>query len=125
MPKLSSEEEHLVESLIFLEMTRKVLEKDLGGLEQAPLKIKEPYVHLLESALFTLSRRLHRTKWKMKQAGITVHPHQCDETFSEYNIFFRGYVVTAKYLNTDLRDRVSQNIEQIFLNEPSRREQAR
>lgn len=123
LASLSREEEQIVESFIFLDITRKVLEKDLSRLEHAPLKIKEPYIHLIEAALERLSTHMYRTKWEMKQAGLRVQLQRMDSTFSEYSIFFRGYVVTAKYLNPHLRNQVSRKMEQLFTDDPSKQKQ--
>ncbi|UCZ51571.1 hypothetical protein LGQ02_11890 [Bacillus shivajii] len=120
MAKLTVEEEQLSESYILCELARKVLEKDLKRLEQAPLKLKDPYVHLLEHTLQQLSKDLYTTKAKMKKLGIKVQLNDHDETFSEYTIFFRGYVLTAKYLNAHLKNRVSDQIAHLFT--PSKNE---
>ncbi|WP_416150645.1 hypothetical protein ACM26V_06645 [Salipaludibacillus sp. HK11] len=114
MAKLTVEEEQLVESYILLEMARKVLERDLAHINQAPLKLKEPYIHLLEMTLHRLSRKLYVTKFTMKQLGLKIQLNAYDKTFSEYTIFFRGYILTAKYLNTHLRNQVSKQIEDLF-----------
>ncbi|WP_280771898.1 hypothetical protein [Salipaludibacillus daqingensis] len=114
MAKLTAEEEQLTESYILLEMARKVLEIDLARLDQAPLKLKDPYIRLLEVTLHRLSRQLYTTRFSMKQLGIKVQLNEYDETFSEYSIFFRGYVVTAKYLNAHLKNQVSRQIEDLF-----------
>ncbi|WP_093072269.1 hypothetical protein [Salisediminibacterium halotolerans] len=120
---LSREEEQIVESFIFLDIARKVLEKDLSRLQHAPLKIKEPYIRLIEAALEKLSTHMYRTKWEMKQADLQVQLQRMDSTFSEYSIFFRGYVVTAKYLNPHLRNQVSRMIEQLFTDTPAKPKQ--
>ncbi|WP_096188950.1 hypothetical protein [Evansella halocellulosilytica] len=120
MAKLTVEEERLSESYILSELARKVLEKDLKKLEEAPLKLKDPYFHLLEHTLHELSKELYKTKSKMKQMGIKVQLNDHDETFSEYTIFFRGYVLTAKYLNAHLKNQVSDQIARLFT--PSKNE---
>lgn len=115
MAKLTAEEERLAESYILLEMARKVLEKDLARLDDTPLKLKEPYIHLLEATLHRLSRRLYTIKLHMKKAGVKVQMNEFDSTFSEYTIFFRGYVLTAKYLNIHLKHQVSREIGNLFI----------
>ncbi|MBU9714815.1 hypothetical protein [Evansella tamaricis] len=114
MAKLTVEEENITESYILFELARKVLEKDLAKMNHAPMKLKDPYIHLLERTLHQLSKNLRTTKTKMKELGLKVQLNDHDETFSEYTIFFRGYVVTAKYLNAHLKNQVSQQIEGLF-----------
>ncbi|PIB61091.1 hypothetical protein AOA62_24455, partial [Pseudomonas sp. 2995-3] len=61
MAKLTAEEEHITESYILFELARKVLEKDLARMNQAPLKLKDPYIHLVEKTLQQLSKDLYTT----------------------------------------------------------------
>ncbi|MCR6110959.1 hypothetical protein HXA35_11495 [Bacillus sp. A301a_S52] len=114
MSKLTEAEEHLIESYILFEMARKVLEKDLERLDQAPLKLKEPYIRLLELSLHKLSLQFYKTKKDMKKIGLKVHLTHVDRTFSAYKIYSRGYVLNAKYLNAHLKNQVSRQIEGLF-----------
>ena len=114
MAKLTAEEEHITESYILFELARKVLEKDLAKISQSPLKLKDPYIRLLDQTIYQLSKELYSVKAKMKNLGLKVQLNKHDETFSEYTIFFRGYVLTAKYLNAHLKNQVSTRIVQLF-----------
>ncbi|MGJ9381608.1 hypothetical protein CR203_03890 [Salipaludibacillus neizhouensis] len=114
MARLTAEEEHITESYILLEMARKVLEKDLAHIGQAPIKLKDPYIRLLEVTLHRLSKELYTIKMSMKTHGLKIQLNNHDENFSEYIIFFHGYVLTAKYLNTHLKNKVSHQIENLF-----------
>lgn len=114
MAILTAEEEHMTESYILLEMARKVLEKDLAHMDHAPIKLKDPYIRLLEVTLYHLSKDLYKTKSKMKNLGIKIHLNTYDSSYSEYTIFIRGYVLSAKYLNTNLKSKVSHLIESMF-----------
>ncbi|MDQ0255827.1 hypothetical protein J2S74_003209 [Evansella vedderi] len=114
MAKLTVEEERLSESYILFELARKVLEKDLSKIAQSPMKLKDPYIRLLEQTLGHLSKELYSIKANMKKLGLKVQLNEHDDTFSEYTIFFRGYVLTAKYLNAHLKNQVSQQIAKLF-----------
>ncbi|SDZ59019.1 hypothetical protein SAMN05421736_11982 [Evansella caseinilytica] len=114
MAKLTVEEEHLSESYILLELARKVLEKDLAKINQSPLKLKDPYIRLLEKTLHHISKELYSIKVSMRSLGLKVQLNNHDDTFSEYTIFFRGYVLTAKYLNAHLKTLVSKQISGLF-----------
>ncbi|ADU30430.1 hypothetical protein [Evansella cellulosilytica] len=127
MAKLTEEEEQLSECYILFELARKVLEKDLMRIDQSPVKLKGPYIHLLERTLYVLSKELYDTKARMKEIGLKVQLNEHDQTFSEYTFFFRGYVLTAKYLNAHLKNQVSKLIIRFFVghseNERERRVQ--
>lgn len=114
MAKLTAEEERLSESYILFELARKVLERDLSQIDHSPMKLKDPYIHLLEQTLRNLSKELHSIKATMRKHGLKVQLNEHDETFSEYTIFYRGYVLTAKYLNAHLKNQVSQHIAKWF-----------
>ncbi|WP_026689756.1 hypothetical protein [Alteribacter aurantiacus] len=115
MAKLTVEEERLSESYILYELMRRVLEKDLVKMNQSPLKLKGPYIHLVEHTLQDLSKELFETKARMKHLNIKVELNDYDDTFSEYTIFYRGYALTAKYLNAHLKNQVAETIESWFL----------
>ncbi|MFA9559606.1 hypothetical protein ACERII_20040 [Evansella sp. AB-rgal1] len=119
MAKLTPEEESLSESYILFELARKVLEKDLTKIDQSPMKLKDPYIRLLERSLQEISKELYTTKAKMKNIGLKIQLNEHDDTFSEYTIFFRGYVLTAKYLNAHLKNQVSHRIATIFTGSPT------
>lgn len=114
MAKLTKEEERLSESYILFELARKVLERDLSQMDHSPMKLKDPYIRLLEQTLCNLSKELHTIKAAMRKLGLKVQLNEHDDTFSEYTIFYRGYVLTAKYLNAHLKNQVSQHIAQWF-----------
>lgn len=114
MAKLTAEEEHLSESYILYELARKVLERDLNRINEAPVKLKDPYIRLLHASLHHLSKQLYVTKKKMRQLGMKIQLNEQDDTFSEYTIFFRGYVLTVKYLNAHLKNQVSERIAYLF-----------
>ncbi|PYZ98157.1 hypothetical protein CR205_06055 [Alteribacter lacisalsi] len=114
MARLTVEEERLSETYILYELARKVLESDLVRIQEAPVKLKTPYIHLLEQTIRLLGKELHFTKVQMKKLGLKVEFNSKDETFSEYTIFFRGYALTAKYMNAHLKNKVADTIEAGF-----------
>ncbi|WP_078595754.1 hypothetical protein [Evansella clarkii] len=114
MAKLTAEEEYITESYILSELARKVLERDLAAISKSPMKLKDPYIRLLEQNISRLSKELFSVKAKMKEYGLKVQLNSKDDTFSEYTIFFRGYVLTAKYLNVHLKNQVSKRIVRLF-----------
>ncbi|UTR10706.1 hypothetical protein MM300_23140 [Evansella sp. LMS18] len=114
MAKLTAEEEYITESYILSELARKVLERDLAAISKSPMKLKDPYIRLLEQNISRLSKELFSVKAKMKEYGLKVQLNSKDDTFSEYTIFFRGYVLTAKYLNVHLKNQVSKQIVRLF-----------
>ncbi|TMW73348.1 hypothetical protein [Alteribacter natronophilus] len=118
MARLTVEEERLSETCILYELSRKVLENDLARMEEAPLKLKDPYIRLLERTIHMIGRELSLTKMRMKKIGLKVELNSRDDTFSEYTIFFRGYAMTAKYMNAHLKNQVAETIESCFFRHP-------
>ncbi|MBB5174493.1 hypothetical protein [Texcoconibacillus texcoconensis] len=114
MSRLSKKEEQLSETYILTELTRSVLERDLKAFQQAPVKLKQPYIALLEKTLNTISKESFKLKEQMRDLNLNVSKQQSDDTFTEYMIFCRGYVLTAKYMNTHLRNQVADYISRYF-----------
>ncbi|QKS71321.1 hypothetical protein FLK61_31940 [Paenalkalicoccus suaedae] len=112
--KLTEQEENFIETYIVLTLSRAVLERDLKLVDKSPFKIKEAYEHLLHLSLQEISKQLYQVRMHLEQQQITIQSSTRDKTFSEYTVVVRNYVVTIKYVNVQLRQRVRFYLEKLF-----------
>ncbi|WP_096198916.1 hypothetical protein [Bacillus sp. FJAT-45350] len=107
---ITKEEQNIVHQYILLLIAKKALEVDLSQLEKSPLKFKEPYMELLVSLLDKIGKELGIIKRYMNQHQLKVNKKNNDGMFSKYEYFCRGYHSTHHYLNTHLKNQVSEYI---------------
>jgi hypothetical protein len=78
-------EEELIFEHIHLDYLISTLESDLKSIESAPIKIKEPYILLVEETLKKVRSDLKAVKEKMKELDIKVFSQRrVDDMFVEY-----------------------------------------
>ncbi|ADH99392.1 hypothetical protein [Salisediminibacterium selenitireducens] len=114
MKPLNKAEELLIEHYILLTLCRQVLERDLKAFSQSSIRMKDPYVHLIEFALTALSKDLYKIKGEQQQKKMTIHRASVSDTFSEYVIHYQGYTYTMTYKNVHLKYQVQDCIEDLF-----------
>lgn len=112
---LSHHEERLFESFIILTLARKVLQNDLIIVEKSFFKLKEPYLNLIHSSIGTISKELFEIKKQLHQQNMKIEFGPNDGTFSEFYCYFRGYVKTSRFLNTNLRNKVQEKLSYFFV----------
>jgi hypothetical protein len=101
---ISEFEEELISEYIHLDFLIETLESDLKAIDQVPLKLKTPYVLLIEETLKKVRSDLKNVKAKMKEFNIKVFPQRrVDDMFVEYHYFAHGYSGTMKYWDAALR----------------------
>jgi hypothetical protein len=108
-------EEELIYEYIHLDYLISTLESDLKSIESAPIKIKEPYILLVEETLKKVRSDLKAVKEKMKELDIKVFSQRrVDEMFVEYPYFAHGYSGTMKYWDAALRFASTKRLKQYF-----------
>jgi hypothetical protein len=96
-------EEELIYEYIHLDYLISTLENDLKTFESSPIKIKEPYILLVEETLKKVRSDLKTVKDKMKNLNIKVFPkRRVDDMFVEYPYFARGYHGVQRYWDAAL-----------------------
>ncbi|AOM83056.1 hypothetical protein [Salisediminibacterium beveridgei] len=114
MKPLKQKEEILIERYILLTVSRQILERDLSAFRQAPIRLKDPYLHLIEFSITTLSKELRHIKSELQKQKMTIHRESVNDSFSEYVIYYQGYTYTMTYLNVHLKHQVQDFIEEVF-----------
>jgi hypothetical protein len=100
---ISEFEEQLISEYIHLDFLIEILESDLNTLKQVPLKIKEPYLLIIEATLKKVRTELRIVKAKMRELKIKVFSkRRLDDMFIEYQYTAHGYHGSNKYWDAAL-----------------------
>ncbi|KHF40697.1 hypothetical protein [Halalkalibacter okhensis] len=81
----------LVLSFIYLPLTRKVLENNLGKVKNVGFKFEEPYLSLIEKTINKISMDIRDLKKEMRKTGITVYDQGKVNEKCSYLVVCRGY----------------------------------
>jgi hypothetical protein len=100
---ISEFEEELISKYIHLDFLLDTLESDLKTIDQVPLKLKTPYVMMIEEMLKNVRSDLKCVKAKLKEQNIKVFPpRKVDDMFIEYQYTAHGYQGSSKYWDAAL-----------------------
>jgi hypothetical protein len=113
---ISEFEEELISEYIHLSFLIETLESDLKTIDLVPLKLKTPYVLLIEEKLKKVRSDLKTVKAKMKEFNIKIFPQRrVDDMFVEYPYFARGYHGVHRYWDAALRFAGIKRLEKYFM----------
>lgn len=112
---ISQYEEDLVHDFIIRTYLLEVLEKDIHVIEDAPFKLNETYIHLVENVLKKARVDLRKIKDEMKQLIIKVaEPKRSNVDFIHYDYFVRGYHSYSRYWDAALKIHGTRLLEKYF-----------
>lgn len=115
MNQLHKDENHLFDEYLILSYSRKALEIDLTTLSQSSLKMKEPYVSFVHCILNKISQEMFKVKKQLNERNLKIEFIENDGTFTTFNCYCRGYVQTSRFLNTHLKNKVCEKLNEFFV----------
>ena len=104
MSKILDEDLKLVEQSIYLPLVLSVLEYDRKVTEITPFKIKLVYKDLIEHTMLKVQKDLRKINDEMRKLKIKVIRGENDGTFTEYNIYYKGYHEEHRFFNPNLKN---------------------
>ncbi|WP_019156820.1 hypothetical protein [Robertmurraya massiliosenegalensis] len=117
MVRIPESDRDIIEKAIYLPMLLIVLERDRQIFEQVPVKLKPPYLSLIEKTMNAIQKDLFRVKKQMRQNNLKVFETRRDDAFTEYKFISKGYEETHTYYNLNMRNRVQKLLDQ-YLSQP-------
>lgn len=102
------------ENMIYLPMLVTILSRDKDIIEHSQMKLKNPYLHMIEKALSQVQKELRDTHVYLRQNKMKLVKGKSDESFTEYIFLYNGYDDTRRYFNVRLRNR-SEELLSIYL----------
>ncbi|MEA3322264.1 MAG: hypothetical protein U9Q88_19900 [Bacillota bacterium] len=115
MTRLSKEQINLFEQAIYLPLLLIVLERDTSVIKDSGIKLKEPYLTLIDQVMRKIQLQLKQIKADMKQQHMKLHKLKQDESFTMYAFLFNGYEEHHNYFNPRIRNKVNELLMQYIL----------
>ncbi|KAA0965131.1 hypothetical protein FQ087_02110 [Sporosarcina sp. ANT_H38] len=115
MPLIPGEALPYFENMIYLPMITQILERDRGTIEISSLKLKGPYINIVERALKTVRADLKETNTYARSKNMKLIKKGKDGSFTDYTFIHGGYVDHRRYLNVRLRNRTEELINEYFV----------
>lgn len=101
---------NLATSFLFLNMAIKVLEIDKRQIEQSHLKIKTPYIKLIDKLITKAIKERRKLKSLMHQKKIHIAPLYREGEFSYYEIVINRSKTVKCYFNPVIKKEVENMI---------------
>ncbi|QFT88298.1 hypothetical protein FIU87_06560 [Bacillus sp. THAF10] len=117
MTRLSKEQIFLFEQAIYLPLLLIVLERDTSIIKQSNIKLKEPYLTLIDGAMRNIQLQLKQIKADMKKQQMKLHKLKQDESFTMYAFLFNGYEEHHNYFNPRIRNKVNELLMKYILHD--------
>jgi hypothetical protein len=106
--RIPEKERNIIEQAIYLPMVITILNRDLKIIDESPLKLKKPYMELVEEALKMAQKDLMEVRKYLRRENIKVSELKRDLDFTMYCFLYRGYEEHHNYFNPRLRNRVEE-----------------
>ncbi|GIN60547.1 hypothetical protein J27TS8_05400 [Robertmurraya siralis] len=113
---IKEDDRKIIEQSILLPMLLTVLERDRQLFEQLPVKLKQPYLAVIEKTMKTIQKDLHQAKKHMKQNNLKAFETDRDESFTHYLFVSNRYEAKHSYFNPQLRNLVEALMEKYLNN---------
>ncbi|MEW9051372.1 MAG: hypothetical protein AB2392_09470 [Neobacillus sp.] len=111
MTRIPDEDRNLMEKAIYLPMVLIILNRDLSIIEKSPLKLKRPYLELVEETMKVIQKELAEVKQYMKKHNLKVMETKRDDSFTMYLFLYKGYEEEHNYFNPRIRNKVQELME--------------
>ncbi|WP_042352243.1 hypothetical protein [Bacillus massiliigorillae] len=116
MKLLSDQDRDIVEQFIYLPMILTILENDKKAINTSNIKIKEPYLTLIEDTMKKITKDLKEVKMYMGKNRISIRKGEKDELFTSFHFNHAGHCYEAKYFNPQIKNRCNYFLN-YYLNE--------
>lgn len=118
MTRIPEDDRDIMEKAIYLPMVLIVLNRDLSVVENAPFKLKKPYLDLIEEAMKDVQKELSEVKQYLKKNNLQVIETKRDDAFTMFLFIYKGYEENHNYFNPRIRNKVQELMEAYLLKTP-------
>jgi hypothetical protein len=106
------------ENMIYLPILVTILSRDKEIIEKSQIKLKKPYLAMIERSLDNVQKDLRNTHEYLHQYKMKFEKGRTDGNFTDFHFFHQGYEDKRQYLNVRLRNR-SEELLSGYLNKNS------
>ena len=111
MTRIPLEDRNMIEQAIYLPMVLTVLNRDIQSVSTSTIKLKEPYLHLIEETMKVVQKELSEIKRYMSKNKMKVYQSNQDEAFTMFTFLYKGYEEHHNYFNPRIRNKVQELLE--------------
>lgn len=115
MTRIPTEERNIMEKAIYLPMVLTVLARDLQVVKASSLKLKQPYILLIDETMKQVQAELKHASHYMRTHQLKVEETKRDESFTSFLFLYKGYEEYHNYFNPRIRNKVQELLEYYFL----------
>ena len=108
MPDIRAEDLIYFENQLYLPMLIKVLEKDIDQINKQPLKLKRPYLQIVETAIEKISKDLKTSEMYLLRNSMKVYKWGSDSDSTTYIFQSRGKEDHQKLLNEEIKNKCEE-----------------
>ena len=108
MPDIRPEDLIYFENQLYLPMLIKVLEKDIDQINKQPIKLKRPYLQIVESTIETISKDLKESEMYLLRNSMKVFKWGSDSDSTTYIFQSRGIENHQKLLNVEIKNKCEE-----------------
>jgi hypothetical protein len=108
MPDIRPEELIYFENQLYLPMLMKVLEKDINQINNLPLKLKRPYLQIVETAAEKVQKDLKASEMYLLRNDMKVFKWGTDSDSTTYIFQSRGIEDHKKLLNIEIKNKCEE-----------------
>lgn len=117
MPDIRAEDLIYFENQLYLPMLIKVLEKDVDLINKLPLKLKQPYLKIVDSAIKKISKDLKASEMYLLRNSMKVFKWGSDIDSTTYVFSSRGVEDHRKLLNAEIKTKCEVLLSKYFAGE--------
>jgi hypothetical protein len=115
MTRIPDDDRDILEQFLFLPMALTIFQRDLSIIEQAPFKLKQPYIRCIEESMNHVQRDLAILKHEMRKKKMKAQQLKRDDTFTSFLFVYKGYEEHHNYFNPRIRNNVQSIMEKYLL----------
>jgi len=108
VPDIRAEELIYFENQLYLPMLIKVLEKDIDQINKQPLKLKRPYLKIVEHAIEMIHKDLKASEMYLLRNSMKVFKKQTSSDSTTYVFQSRGVEDQRKFLNKEIKNKCEE-----------------
>lgn len=102
------------ENAIYLPMLLTILDRDKEIIEKSPIKLKKPYLNMIEQAINNVQKDMRETSEYLRSNKMKLMKGKTEGIFTEYIFIHHGYEDSRRYLNVRLKNR-SEELLALYL----------
>ncbi|WP_409303941.1 hypothetical protein [Peribacillus sp. SCS-155] len=116
MTRIPTHDRDIFEQALYLPMLLTIMERDKQIFGQIDVKIKEPYLGLIEASMKAVQLDLKVARDYMRNNNMKIAEIKRDEDFTMFSFLYKGYDEHHNYFNHRLRNKCKELLTHYLFN---------